>query len=459
MGSGAGEGGEGLSQALRRLSRQIGWRWHTPGHKGRPPAGPDFLDWTLDLTEVGDLASDEGPWEQSQQQAARYFGVERVWFSVQGATLPVMAALLGAFRPGAKVAIERHAHRSVLAALVIGDLNPIWIVPELGPGGAPWPISADWQALATDADGLVLTRPTYEGIALPDDVLAQAIACFHRQGKVVVVDEAHGAHWWHRAGYPASALTLGADLVAHGIHKTESALTQTGVLYAQGSRVDWTRLEGWWRRLQTSSPSYLLLASIDRWWRHREAETRGWEALPWRAEQAWEELVANGHQVLQREARRLGLSADPGKLTVVGTGMDWGRALYPAHAAEKMEPGHLTFILSPWLPLRPLLAALKPLAAQTRGTPVTWPKSWPLAPQMLSPRQAVEAPSRWLAIRGAVGAVAAEAVTPYPPGIPLIYPGEAITAEAVAWIEEFLGQRQGIVHGLRAGQVAVVAEG
>lgn len=458
MGSGAGDGAEGLYGALRRLSRQIRWRWHTPGHKGRPPTGPDFLDWTLDLTEVGELASEEGPWARSERQAARYFGVERLWFSVQGATLPVMAALLGAFRPGAKVAIERHAHRSVLAALVIGDLNPVWIQPEVGPGGAPWPSSADWKALATRTDGLVLTRPTYEGIALPDEVVAQAIAHFHRQGKVVVVDEAHGAHWWRRAGYPASALTLGADLVAQGIHKTESALTQTGVLYAQGSRVEGPRLEGWWRRLQTSSPSYLLLASVDHWWRHREEEDRGWEALAWRAEQAWNKLAASGHQVLQREAQKLGLSVDPAKLTVVGPGVRWGRALYPAHVPEKVEPGHLTFILSPWLPLGPLLAALEPLAVQTRAAPLTWPKSWPLAPQMLSPRQAVDAPSRWLSVKGAIGAVAAEAVTPYPPGIPLIYPGEQITAEVVAWITEFLGQRQGVIHGLEGGQIAVVAQ-
>ncbi|MBX5467099.1 MAG: arginine decarboxylase [Firmicutes bacterium] len=441
-----------LVDAMRRLARTIEWRWHTPGHKGRAPQGADFLAWEMDWTEVGALADPEGPWAQAERKAAERFGSRRSWFSVQGATLPVLVAILAAFAPGSRVAVDRYAHRSVLSALILAGLFPKWLYPRWAPGGVPVPAAPNWEALAAETDGLVLTRPTYEGIALPRAALEAAILAYHRRGKPVVVDEAHGAHWWGRQGFPTSALAQGADLVVHGPHKTEPALTQTGVLHWQGQHVDGDRIEAWWRRLATSSPSYLLLASLDHWLARWSEVGRAWEALAARAGDEWRRLEARGHQVWQLRAAEAGWEVDPAKLTLLGPGLRWRERLAPRHQAEKADPGSITFILAPHVPTGRLMAALGALFPEP---PPAWTgEGWPEPPVRMAPREATEGPSRWVALDRAVGQVAAEALVPYPPGVPLVCPGEEITPEVVAWATAY--QQAGTVAGMRAGAVRVV---
>ena len=421
-----------LVETMRQWISRGGERWHTPGHKGNgePFGGLDF-PWQWDLTEVGPLVRDGSPADMvraSEEQLARQLAVRRSWYSVQGASLPVMAAMLAAFPPGARVVIERHAHRSALAACILGDLRPLWIPTTVDAGGRVLPSSpAQWESYSAGSDGMVITRPTYDGIALPGDTVKQLTERAHARGQKVVVDEAHGAHWPGRSGFPDSALYLGADLVAHGVHKTEPTLTQTGALHLVGGTVNQETVEWWWNLLATSSPSYLLLASLDRWQAERADPqvTTAWEEVAVFMQRLWSELNEQGFRVWQLEAQRQWtMQADPAKLSIRGPGPMWARQLAKAGHVEKVEPGLLTFIVGPGQSLHSLreaISALDPDAAK-RPTPVLEAPELPEV--VMNPRDAAMRPVAWVPLSQAMGRIAGRAVVPYPPGSAWVVPGE-----------------------------------
>ncbi len=431
-----------LIRMLKEWAPRTGERWHTPGHKGVAPRGDLVLSWAWDVTEVGPWVRDGGPDDPvraSERRLAEALGTERSWFSVQGASLPVMAALLAVGRPGATVALERHAHRSAIAALILGGFRPHWLTSPLSPAGLPLPADeGTWQSAMDHVDALLLTRPTYDGVGLSDGAVQRVIEQAHTRGQPVVVDEAHGAHWPQRAGYPQSALYLGADLVAHGVHKTEPALTQTGALHLMGRRVPAEAVDLWWNLLVTSSPSYLLLASLDQWQAERakaEAIAR-WEALADQARNLWKELTCEGGRVWQFMAENaLGLAADPAKLTLLGPGPEWARRLAKWGMVEKVEPGAVTWILAPHQSLdalRKALGELRPWSAC--GAAEEQPAASRLPPMVLLPREAACHRIQWVPLGQAVDRIAGRAVVPYPPGSPWLVPGELITEDLVTAI-------------------------
>ncbi len=437
-----GWGDTPLVDLLKQWAPRMGERWHTPGHKGVAPSGDLDLSWAWDVTEVGPWLRDGGPDDPvraSERRLAEALGIQRSWFSVQGASLPVTAALLAAGRPGATVALERHAHRSAMTALIIGGFRPYWLPSPLSAAGLPLPADESaWQRALDQADVLLLTRPTYDGVGLPDGAVRRIAEQAYVRGQPVVVDEAHGAHWPGRLGYPGSALYLGADLVAHGVHKTEPALTQTGVLHLTGSKVVAEAVDLWWNLLATSSPSYLLLASLDQWQAERvqKKATVRWQALAEEVRGLWQELGQQGYLVWQFMAEsELGLAADPAKLTLLGPGPEWARRLAGWGMVEKTEPGALTWILAPHQSLDILRRALAELGrGQARRPPDERSGVIRLPPMVLLPREAVCRPIEWVALGRAAGRVAGRALVAYPPGSPWVVPGEQITEDLVARI-------------------------
>ncbi len=447
-----------LVETMRRWVEQGGERWHTPGHKGRG----DFVDgpslpWAWDLTEVGPLVRNGGTQDMvraSEDRLARQFGVRRSWYSVQGASLAVTAAILAAFPPGSRVAVERHAHRSVLAAIILGGLKPQWIATGTSVEGLALPASEQqWEAAMADVQGVVVTRPTYDGIAISGPALERLIRRAHARGLRVVVDEAHGAHWPGREGYPKSAIYLGADLVAHGVHKTEKALTQTGVLHLTGDRVEPEVVEWWWSLMATSSPSYLLLASLDRWQAERGAEavTGAWEGFAQAMRALWRELFDRGFRIWQLEAEeQLGIQADPVKLSILGPGPKWARAVDAFGQVEKVEAGVITFMLSPDQSLSRLKSALYQLEPEPRGEAGTVLDAVQLPDVALAPRDAAMMPLVWVPLRQAIDRIAGRALVAYPPGIPWVVPGERVSGEL---IEEILRSRSLVDRTWEGGRV------
>lgn len=429
---------------LYRYARQGGERWHMPGHKGLPPVNGDFLDWTYDVTEVGEMLETPNPVQHSEDLMARSYGSDRTWYSVAGATLPVMAGILAANPPGSTLWVDRTLHRSVLSALVIGGYQVRWLYPPLLEAGLTLPVNAFPEDFS-GGSGLVMTRPTYDGLA---GEIQTIIARAHDQGLKVLIDEAHGSHW-QGPHYPVPALNLGADLVAHGVHKTQRTLTQTGLLHLKEGRVLPAEVDRWWRLLATSSPSYLLMASLDRlqWERRQPGYHAGWDVLAEQARNLWHTMQKKGLQLLQPWAERQGLAVDPARLTILGPGEHVKRRMQAVGGVEKVTPGSCTLILSPGQDLTKISEALDGEAFDK--PPGLAPVPYPVLTSAISARDTWGRDGRWIPLDEAQGAVVKDALTPYPPGIPVAVPGEVLTSEMIEWLTRWIHTVPSPVQGLR----------
>lgn len=434
-----------LLDALSDYVKRDRERWHTPGHRGVPPLGGDFLAWTHDITEIPELWTDPTPLEQSQALMAMSYGADRTWYSVAGATVPVMAAILAAFPFGSRLYVDRAVHRSVLGALVIGGYAVDWLYPSVLMGDLPMPLT-DFPSDYRQTAGLVVTRPNYDGIAGP---LQSAIDAAHRQGRIVVVDEAHGSHW-RGALYPQSALSFGADLVAHGVHKSQAALTGTGLLHLSGHRVSPDAVDRWWRILQSSSPSYLLLGSLDRlqWERHQPEPRAAWTGLAQAMRGLWDRLSARGFILLQPWAESAGFNVDPARLTLLGPGALWRQQLARIGTVEKVTHRSVTLFLAPGVSLDKLWDALCYLQPEPEAAPLGL-KPYPKLAACLSIRDAWNHPGRWVPLEESAQRVAGAPLTPYPPGVPVVVPGEEMSDAVVEWLVDWQVSAASPIEGIR----------
>ncbi len=424
--------GRALPPALKRLLRQAPGSWDLP-----------------ELPEIGGPLESEGAVAESQAHLASLLGVAGCWFGVNGATGLLQAALSALAGPGQAVLLPRNAHRSLIAACVMGGIRPVFLpVPFLSDRGHPGAMSEPCleQALMAlpsipeEIVAAVLVHPTYHGYASDPTPL---IAALHRRGLPVLVDEAHGTHFAFSGGedLPRSSLHAGADLIVHSLHKSAPGLGQTAVLWLQGMRVSSEAVQASLLRFQTSSPSALLLASCE-------------ATLHWMLTPSWERLLQRrlqeAHQIaarLRAAGLPLGSSDDPLRLILVTA--EQGMSGLDADAwfmqrgliAELPEPLCLTFCLG--------LASQRGLAQRMqllwRRLQLSQPRSGRLEPLLVPPLEtsstpellpalAVRAPACELSLQDSGGRIAAEMICPYPPGIPLLIPGERIESDRLEWL-------------------------
>jgi lysine decarboxylase len=417
--------GRGLAPALRWLLR-------------RPPGSWDLPE----LPALGGPLEPEGAVAEAQAACASLLGAERCWFGVNGASGLLQAALLAMVPPGSRVLLPRNLHRSLLHACVLGQIEPLLFDLPFDPLTGLWlPPTAPHleRVLAAAApyhpEAVVLVDPTYQGLAADLPALVDLIHAHGGPGLPVLVDQAHG---------DGAALAAGADLVVLSLQKAGGGLAQSAALLAQGSRIEASNLERSLLWLQTSSPSALLLASTAAALAHgrsaageqqrRRAVARA-TRLRKRLEGLGFPLVANGDPL------RLVLATGP--LGIRGSEAD-GWLLERGVVAELPEPGALTFCLGLAPPAaleRRLPACLLDLRCNLGGPPLP-PFVPPPLPLVGIPQLAVGVAWRSQAevvpLAQAIGRIAAEPLCPYPPGIPLLIPGERIDAPRAAWLE---GQR------------------
>ena len=424
--------GAALPRPMRQLLRSPGGRWDLP-----------------ELPELGGPLLTEGAVADSQRSAAAAMGVARCWYGVNGATGLLQAALLGLAGPGEAVLMPRNAHRSLIQACLLGDLVPLLFdLPYQIDRGQPAPADEIWirQVLASlphdhpPIRAAVLVHPTYQGYASDPKPL---IGLLQQQGWPVLVDEAHGSHF--AAGVdpalPPSALEGGADLVVHSLQKSAAGLAQTAVLWMQGDRVDPDAVErslGW---LQTTSPSALLLASC-------EAALEQWQQPDGRRRLQY--LLMEGRK-LAKDLRNDGLpllaSQDPLRLVLhTGTagisGLEADQWLLKRGlAAELPEPATLTFCLGLTRQQglrRQLRNCWQALLQHHPGRPPQPAFEPPPLPLVAAPdmplSQAWRAARQQRPLLEAEGCIAAELLCPYPPGIPLLVPGERLDRLRVQWL-------------------------
>ena len=430
--------GRGLSPALRRLLRQRPGSWDLP-----------------ELPEQGGPLIDTGAVAEAQRRCASQLGAEALWFGVNGASGLLQAALLALAPPGSRVLLPRNLHRSLLHGCVLGQLRPVLFDLPFDPASGLWlppsPAHLEVVLAAAEQDGplaaLVLVSPSYQGQRAE---LPALVALAHGRGLPVLVDQAHGR---------GEALAAGADLVVLSAQKAGGGLAQSAALLLQGPRADRDAVARALLWLQTSSPSALLLASaaaaLDDL--TSSAGRRRWQAA-WRCGER-----------LQRRCRALGLplvaNDDPLRLVLhtAAMGINGLEAdawlLQRGVIAELPEPGALTFCLGMAPPpglLWRLPHQLLRLRRALGGAPLP-PFSAPPLPLVAEPElplaEAWRAAAEVVALAAAAGRIAAEPLCPYPPGIPLLVPGERIDLARATWLR----QQQQLWPGQIADTVRVVA--
>ena len=258
-----------LYDRLHRYSISDYYGFHMPGHKRNTERFGSDLPYGIDITEIegfDDLHHPDGILREAQEEASRIYGAGETRFLVNGSTAGILSAILGCTRRGDQVLVGRNCHKSVYHAIYMNGLDPVYLYPGFRPDiqlNTEISVSAVKAALNEHSrvKAVILVSPTYDGVVSDIRAIAGEV---HRRGIPLIVDEAHGAHFGFHPYFPESALKQGADVVIHSLHKTLPALTQTALLHVDGPYADRSRIFRYLDMLQSSSPSYVLMAGIDR---------------------------------------------------------------------------------------------------------------------------------------------------------------------------------------------------
>lgn len=442
-------------------------RFHVPGHKGGPGADPGLrhaigedvlaLDIPQDIHGI-DVGVTPTPYERAERLAAEAYGAGRSWFLTNGATQGNHALCLALAPLGVSVVAQRNSHASVVDGLVLSGGRPTFVAPaydaELGMAHGVTPAAlADALAQTPDATAAFIVSPTYYGMAAD---VAGCAEVAHAAGVPLVVDQAWGPHFGFHPDLPAGALAQGADAMLTSTHKLAGSLTQSAMLHvADGGLIDDAAVGRALRLLRSTSPSSLLLASLDA--ARRQLAVHGEQLLH-------ETLIALGAARTKfRAIEGISLVADemvgrPGVadydplrlvLDVRETGRtgyelaDTLRLSYDVHVELATQA---TVVLVVGIAERPeaLLRVAGDLEETVRQLarpgsavdPIRPPEA--LAQGVVTPREAFLGDAELVAAEAASGRISCESIAGYPPGIPVLLPGERITDEIVAYLHDIV---------------------
>ena len=452
-----------LLHALKKSAQKPHAAFYAPGHKQGKGCdrniinliGKDVFNADLpELPELDNLFAPEGVIKKAQELAAKTFGADKTWFLVNGSTCGIMAAILATCGDGDKIILPRNIHQSAIAGLVLSGAIPIFVRPEYDrDAGLAYNVTPEAvrQALTEhpDTKAVMMLHPTYQGIC--SDL--QAIADLTHQHNIpLLVDEAHGAHFAFHDNLPPSAMSVGADLTVQSTHKTLSAMTQASMLHIQGTRVCGQRITKALQLVESTSPSYLLLASLDA--ARYQMATLGLELMNKTialATEAKNRLATIPYLSVLQPHTKAGchhfdstrLTIDVSKLGI--TGFEADEILHEQLNVTCELPllQHLTFIISlgnTSKDIEQLINACQNLPnSSTPHLPNSPTPHLPISPSpQISPRQAYFAPTETISITKADDRLGGELICPYPPGIPLLMPGEVITIEAIEYLQQVL---------------------
>lgn len=449
--------------------------FHMPGHiLGRGLSHELKMAGGLDITEIPGsdcLHAPTGVIKEAQELAAKCFGAGSTLFLVNGSTAGIHTMVRAVIKPGGKLILERNSHRSVLNALALFGGEPVFVMPSVDEKtGLPLGVTSEAIERAIldneNVQGVLVTRPNYYGIASSMERIHEIT---ERYGLTLLVDEAHGAHFRFHKKLPPTALEQGADLCVQSLHKTMPALTQTALLHGRMGYQRWAEVETSASMLQTTSPSYILMASIDR---ARDIMENEGEALYERLGQHIEafERELESRTTIQRVTwSRTGLESDFTRIVLSFentrlSGFEAEELLRSRFGivAEMADLTHVVLIATPFHTpedFKRLLHALEELSKAFKGkrsvSPVKWPQSLP--ERAVPMGQALSLKSCEMPIKESLNKISGGSVVPYPPGIPLLNPGERITQDCLDYMEAVLSQG-GQVHGIHEGKLRVLIE-
>lgn len=457
-----------LFTSLLEHSQRCLHRFHIPGHKGGRGVDPHFRSFIgdnalkidlINLEPLDDLHRPRTIIRQAQELAAKAFGSDHTFFSVQGTSIVIMAMIMAVCGEGDKILLPRNVHKSIMSALLLTGACPVFLTPEIDEDlgiAHGLTLNVVGQALEEnpDARALLVIHPTYYGMCSD---LASIVELAHAHGVPVLVDEAHGGHFYFHDRLPITAMQAGADASAVSMHKLCGSLTQSSILNVQGNLVSAERVQAVLSVLTTTSTSYLLLSSLDTARRHMVVDgsrllTRAIEladSVRTAVNQLPNVRCAGGELLHQCESV---YDWDPTKLCIsikqLGvTGREVERMLRSQFGIE-VEMSDLFNVLclitigDSKHNAAALISALTAITANSDDLDAKrLAQAGELAPVYehelaLSPRKAFWGDVERVPLEQAVHRIAAEFVMVYPPGIPLLVPGERITATDVGYIRQ-----------------------
>ncbi len=471
-----------MSELYRKLieySQSDYYPFHMPGHKRNVNDG--LNPYKYDITEIegfDNLHEPQGILRIAMEEAARFYESDKTYFLVNGSTCGILAAISGTVVKHDKIIAARNCHKSVYNAMYINELVPIYVYPHyVERYGINGGIMREDVEIAMDdnqeAKVVVITSPTYEGIVSDIADIARTV---HEHGGILIVDEAHGAHFGMNPEFPGNALSNGADIVIQSIHKTLPSLTQTALLHIKSNRIDIEKVERFLRIYQTSSPSYVLISSItecidkiktdsifmfEPYVKRLMAIKRYAKELT-HLKLMGEEIVGN-NGVYDLDISKIVMS-------VRGTGYS-GKWLYnyvleKNHLQLEMAAGDYAIAMtSPMDTEEGLLRLFTAIAEADRDIRIYGNGRYNVSEdyrmqKVIAPENiynAVNADSESVLLRRAEGKISAEYIYLYPPGCPIVAPGELITGELISLMERY--KAGGLtLHGGNNGYIKVVKE-
>lgn len=426
---------------------------HMPGSKRNTEVFQMPNPYEIDITEIDgfdNMHHAEGILREAFERAAKLFGAEETLFLVNGSSAGIMSAICGATQKKDRVLVARNCHCSVYHSIYLNELNPVYIYPEeiidkngnaTGIYGA---VTADGieKMLSENPEitAVIVTSPTYEGVVSDITKIAEIV---HQHGKVLIVDEAHGAHFPFHEKFPDSAVACGADAVIQSIHKTLPALTQTALLHLNGSRIDRERVKRYWNMYQTTSPSYVLMAGIERCMTILEEQGK----------KLFDEYIQRLLQLREQIGTLKNITLletdDISKIVLL---MDNGKRLYNRLLEAfhiQLEMASLSYVIAMtsigdkkeyyerfFMALQQIDEELSREKQNHRKTLLCKAKP------VINIYDAMNEKEReYIALENSKGKIAGESVCFYPPGIPLVNPGEEITEEVIQIIKAGLYQK------------------
>ncbi len=445
---------ESLYESLLQYGKLDKYPFHMPGHKRRGSFENPFL---LDITEIDgfdNLHHAEGILRDAQRRTADLYGSEETYFLVNGSTCGILSAVSAAVPPGGKLLMARNCHKAAYHSVFLRGLEAVYLYPEtepvLGLNGGITP-EAVKNALKEHPDirAVLITSPTYDGVVSDVSGIARAA---HEKGIPLIVDEAHGAHFGFHPYFPESSVRLGADLVIHSLHKTLPSFTQTALLHVNGPLADRERLRRYLEIYQTSSPSYLFMAGMDRCTGLLKCRGRElFEDFKRRLEDFYGEM--QGLERIRLAGRWLtGKSGiyeyDPSKLvlSVKHTSADGNmlsKLLREEYGIElEMAAGSYALALSSIADTEEGFDRLKRALKETDGR-LEDREDPPLEDRVIKNEtvckisEAMEMPGERISLSASEGRISREFLFLYPPGIPLLVPGERISRQVLDRVRDF----------------------
>ncbi|GIQ68290.1 aminotransferase class V-fold PLP-dependent enzyme [Xylanibacillus composti] len=455
-----------LFDALVRHAERNPIQFHIPGHKkgaGMDEAFRRFIGdnaLSIDLINIApldDLHNPGGVIREAQELAAQAFGADHTYFSVQGTSGAIMTMIMTVCEPGDKIIVPRNVHKSVMSAIIFAGAKPVFISPAMDERlgiahGITLRAVKRALKLHPDAKAVLVINPTYFGVCTN---LKEIVDTVHQHGMPVLVDEAHGVHIHFHEQLPLSAMQAGADMAATSVHKLGGSLTQSSVLNVREGLINPKRVQSIISMLTTTSTSYLLLASLDAARRHLVMNGRALADRAIRMANEAREQINNipnlycfGREILGSEAA---YDYDPTKLTIhvrkLGiTGYEvenWLRKEYNIEV-ELSDMYNILCLITPGddeQTVQLLIRALTRLSAELQkqhDSGEIMIKTPEIPHLSLSPRDAFYADTEVIPLREAAGRIIAEFIMVYPPGIPILLPGEVVTQDNIDYIEEHL---------------------